>query len=165
MEPKPRHFSSSRKRAMTGLKAAEEEEADRRRQQRLAAVTGEANRAQDEHKEREDERAVVIAEHWQQSQGQLSSLDLSSSPSSSGETSSSSEVDNAKILHHDIFDKDGEPRRSGRVRRPTRDAASQISQDAKLVKAREKKNQAKRKGKAKAMSTSQLIEEFNLESQ
>jgi hypothetical protein len=40
-----------------------------------------------------------------------------------------------------------------------------MSHDAKLAKAKEKKKQAKREGKAKAMSTSQLIEEFNLESQ
>jgi hypothetical protein len=40
-----------------------------------------------------------------------------------------------------------------------------MSQDAKLATAKERKEQAKRKGKAKAMSTSQLIEEFNLETQ
>jgi len=39
-----------------------------------------------------------------------------------------------------------------------------MSQDAKLAKAKEMK-QAKKKRKAKAMSTSQLIEEFNLESE
>jgi hypothetical protein len=86
-------------------------------------------------------------------------------PSSEDESSSSSEADNTKALEHDIFDEDGEPRRSGCVRRPTRDVASQMSQDAKLTKAKEMKKQAKRKGKAKAMSTSQLIEEFNLESE
>ena len=45
VEPNLRHFLSSRKRAMTGLEAAEEEEADRRRQRRLAAVAAEADRA------------------------------------------------------------------------------------------------------------------------
>jgi hypothetical protein len=41
-----------------------------------------------------------------------------------------------------------------------------MSQDAKLAKSKEKKiNQAKRKEKAKAISTPQLIEEFNLDSQ
>jgi hypothetical protein len=39
-----------------------------------------------------------------------------------------------------------------------------MSQDAKLANAKEKK-QAKRKGKAKVISTSQLIEEFNLKSE
>jgi hypothetical protein len=102
----------------------------------------------------------VIAEHWHQSQSQLFSLDLSSS------SNSSSEVDNTEALDHDIFDENEEPRRSGRVRRPTRDAASQMSQDAKLAKTKEKKmKQAKGDGKAKAKSTSQLIEDFNLESQ
>ena len=75
------------------------------------------------------------------------------------------EADNTKVPDHDIFDGDREAHRSGHARRPTRDAASQMSQDAKLAKAKEKKKQAKRKGKAKAMSTSQLIEEFNLESE
>jgi hypothetical protein len=143
---------------MTSLEAAEEKEADRRRQQKLAAVAAEADRAQDEHQEREEERTAMIAEHWDQSQSQLSSLDLSSSSSS---------ADNTKALDHDIFGEDGEPRHSGRVRRPTRDIASQMSQDAKPAEAKERKWQAKtkRKGKAKAMSTSQLIGEFNLESQ
>jgi hypothetical protein len=58
----------------------------------------------------------------------FSSLDLSSS---------SSEADNTKTLDHDIFE-DGEPRRSGHVRRPTRDAASEMSQDTKLAKAKAK---------------------------
>ena len=104
-----------------------------------------------------------------QSQSQPSSLEESpiesSSSNPSEDESSSSEADNTKALDHDIFNEDGEPRRSGRVRRPTRDVASQMSQDAKPAKAKEMKKQAKRKGKAKALSTSQLIEEFNLESE
>ena len=79
----------------------------------------------------------MIAQPWHQSQSQLSSLGLSSSED---ESSSSSEADNTKALDHDIFDEDGEPRRSGRVRRPTRDVASQMSQDAKLAKAKERKH-------------------------
>lgn len=135
VEPNLRHFPSSRKRAITGLEAAEEEEADKRRQRRLAAVVVEADRLQDEHEERDEERTAMIAEHWHQSQiqSQLSSLEespkeSSSNPSSEDESSSSSsEADNTKVPDHDIFDEDGEPRRSGRVRRPTRDAASQMS--------------------------------------
>ena len=64
----------------------------------------------------------MIAEHWYQSQSQLSSLEESSSsnpssedPSSSEESSSSSEADNTKTLDHDIFGEDGEPHCSGRV--------------------------------------------------
>jgi hypothetical protein len=41
----------------------EEEEVDRRRQQRLAAVEAEADRAQDGHKEREEERTAMTVEH------------------------------------------------------------------------------------------------------
>jgi hypothetical protein len=63
IEPDLRHFLSSRKRAMTGFEAAEEEEADKRRQRRLAAVAAEADRLQDEHEEREQERTAMIAEH------------------------------------------------------------------------------------------------------
>ena len=63
MDPNLRHFPSSRKRAMTGLEVAEEEEADKRRQRRLAAIAAEADRAQDEHKERDEERISIIAEH------------------------------------------------------------------------------------------------------
>ena len=55
MEINLRQFPSSRKRAITGLEAAEEEEADRRRQRRLAAVAAEADRAQDEHEEGEED--------------------------------------------------------------------------------------------------------------
>jgi hypothetical protein len=72
-----------------------------------------------------------------ESQSQLSSLDQSSS------SSPSSEANNTKAPDHDIFDEDGEPRRSGHVRCPTRDVASQMSQDAKPAKAKEKKKQAK----------------------
>jgi hypothetical protein len=156
---------------MTGLKAAEEE-ADKRRRRQLAAVAAEADRVQHEHRKRVKESTAMIAEHWHQSQSQLSSLkespkeSSSSNPSSEDESSpSSSEADNTKALDHNIFDEDGEPRRSSRVRRPTRDMTSQMSQDAKLAKAKERKKQAKRKGQARAMSTSQLIEEFNLESE
>jgi hypothetical protein len=52
------------------------------------------------------------------------------------------------------------------MRRPTRDAASQLSQDAKKkAKKQDRKKHAKRTGKGKAKSTSQLIEEFNIESE
>jgi hypothetical protein len=39
-------------------------------------IAAEVDRAQDEHEEREEEeRTAMIAEHWHQSQSQLSSLD------------------------------------------------------------------------------------------
>ena len=115
----------------------------------------------------------MIAEHWHQARARAnflllkralkSALPKECSPKEC--SSSSSGADNTKSPDHDIFGEDGEPRRSSCVRCPTKNVASQISQDAKLAKAKEKKKQAKRKGKAKAMSTSQLIEEFNLESE
>jgi hypothetical protein len=60
-----------------------------------------------------------------------------------------------------------EPRRSGCAKRPTRDAASQASQDkaaalaAALAKAG--KGKGKKVRKAKLMNTSQLLDEFNLD--
>jgi len=58
---------------------------------------------------------------------------------------------------------DAEPRRSGRVKRPTRDAASQLSQDrAAAALAAAKSPKGKKVRKAKLMNTSQLIEEFSL---
>jgi hypothetical protein len=98
---------------------------DRQRQRWLAAVAAEteADRAQDEHEEREEERTAMIREHWQQSQSQLSSLDLSSSNPPSEDESSSSKADNTKALDHDIFNEGGEPRCSGRVRRSFADVA------------------------------------------
>jgi hypothetical protein len=52
VEPSLWHFPSSRKRAMTGLEAAEEEESQRRRQRRAVAVAEQAESARDEHEER-----------------------------------------------------------------------------------------------------------------
>jgi hypothetical protein len=172
VDPNLRHFPSSRKRAITGLEAAEEEEADKQLQQQLAAVAAEADRVQDKYRKRVEESTAMIAEYWHQSQSQLSFLqespkeNSSSNPSSEDESfPSSSEADNTKVLDHDIFDEDREPRCSGCVRCPTRDIALQMLQDAKLAKAKGRKKQAKRKGQARAISISQLIEEFNLESE
>jgi hypothetical protein len=132
---------------MTGLEAAEEE-ADRRRQRRLVAGAAEADKAQDEYEKRE-ERAAVIAEHGQQSQSQLS-LDLSSSPSY--------EADNSKARDHDIFTE---------MENLVALAACDVDANVPGRKAGKgkRKESGEKEGKAKAMSTSQLMEEFNLESQ
>jgi hypothetical protein len=53
-----------------------------------------------------------------------------------------------------------EPRRSGRVHKPTRAQASQLSQEAAAAAAKSPKGKKVRK--AKLMNTSQLIEEFSL---
>jgi hypothetical protein len=63
VDPNLQHFPSSRKRVITGLEAAEEEEADKRQQQRLAAVAVEADRVQDEHRKRVEESTAMIVEH------------------------------------------------------------------------------------------------------
>jgi hypothetical protein len=59
-----------------------------------------------------------------------------------------------------------EPRRSRRVKQPTRDAASQASQDRALAAAAAlaaRKGKGKKVRKAKLMNTSQLLDEFTLE--
>jgi hypothetical protein len=61
---------------------------------------------------------------------------------------------------------DGEPRRSGRVKRPSRKEASQLPQDQALALALASPK-AKGKGmkvrKAKLMNTLQLLDEFSIE--
>jgi hypothetical protein len=89
-----------------------------------------------------------------QPETQLSSLSqLSKTPSveidmSSSEDSSKDSSDNP------------EPRRSGRIKRPTRDAASQ---DRAAALAAAKSPKGKKVRKAKLMNTSQLLDEFALE--
>jgi hypothetical protein len=86
----------------------------------------------------------------------LSQLFKTPSVSSSGSTKSST----------DNSDSNYEPRRSGRVKRPTRDAASQALQDratalaAALAKG---KGKGKKVRKARLMNTSQLLDEFTIE--
>ena len=71
------------------------------------------------------------------------------------------------LLSEDSSD-NPEPRRSGRVKRPTRDAASQVSQDragaaAAALAAAARSPKGKKVRKAKLMNTSQLLDEFTLE--
>ena len=56
-----------------------------------------------------------------------------------------------------------EPRRSGRVKQPTRDAASQASQDKAAALAAAKSPNGKKVRKAKLINTSQLLDEFTIE--
>jgi hypothetical protein len=169
VEPNVRQFPTSRKRAMTGREAAEEEERNKARQHRRAAI-----QAQTEHNENSYWATQMVAEtqlrHSQREtqlvlETQLSALSqLSKTPSvelSSEDNSSSSSTES-------LADNQ-EPRRSGRVKRPTRDAASQASQDraAAALAAASSKVKGKGKGrkvrKAKLMNTSQLLDEFTLE--
>jgi hypothetical protein len=64
----------------------------------------------------------------------------------------------------DSSDINPEPRQSGRIKRPTRDAASQASQDmAAALAAAMKSPKGKKVRKTKLMNTSQLLDEFILE--
>ena len=89
---------------------------------------------------------------------QLSELSKTLSISSPDKslTDSSADTDNSNP----------EPRRSGRVRKPTRDKASQLSQEAAAAMAKAK-DKRKRKGRKmrKSIPTSQLLEEFGIDTQ
>jgi hypothetical protein len=82
------------------------------------------------------------------------SVELSSSEDSDSDSSAKSSTDNDDPNH--------EPRRSSRVKRPTREAASQASQDRAAALAKAGKGKSKRVRKAKLMNTSQLLDEFTL---
>jgi hypothetical protein len=56
-----------------------------------------------------------------------------------------------------------EPHRPVRVRKPTRDKASQLSQEAAATAAVVKSPKGKKFRKAKLMNTSQLLDEFTME--
>jgi hypothetical protein len=160
---------------MTGQEAAEEEEQDKA-QQRQRAV----QQAQTEHEENRFWAAQMVAktqlrhsQHKSQCKTQLvpetqlsalsqlsktPSVELSFDEDSSASSSTKSLTDNN--------DPKNEPRRSGRVKRLTCDAASQASQDRALAAAAIEaclKGKGKKVRKAKLMNTSQLLDEFTLE--
>jgi hypothetical protein len=96
---------------------------------------------------------------------QLSTLSqLSNTPSvelSFDEDSSASSSTNS-LTEND--DPNHEPRRSGRVKKPTRDKASQLSQEAAAARLKaSKQSKGKKVRKAKLMNTSQLLDEFTLD--
>jgi len=104
----------------------------------------------------------MIAEHWHQSQSQsqLSSLEESLKESSSSNLSS--EADNTKAPDHDIFETENFVALAAAMSRSRRSFADVAGRKAGKG---ERKEAGKRKGKAKAMSMSQLIEKFNLVSE
>src|ERR1700722_10688314 len=138
VEPKPRQFPTSRKRAMTGREAAEEQEADERRQRRIAAVTDQGGEARAKHEENESQRTAALADSWLQSQSQ--ELDFSSLEEISGSSSDSSSTRSSNSSSNS----NDEPRRSSRVRRPTRDVVSQLEQDAVAAVKEKKKGKGKK---------------------
>jgi hypothetical protein len=171
-EPNLRAFPTSRKRAMTGREAAEEQERDEARQRR---------RAQQNHDENEMWATQMVTEtqlrfSQRESQGQTqlvvdtqpntllaarSKTPSNSSPDDSSTDSSGSATD------PETDNSNPEPRRSGRVRKPSRAVASQLSQEAAAVKAKTKekgKGKSRRKMR-KSVPTSQLLEEFGIETQ
>lgn len=83
------------------------------------------------------------------------SVELSFDEESSGSSSTESSTED---------DPNHEPRRSGRVKKPSRDKASQLSQEEAETRLKaSKKGKGKRVRKANLMNTSQLIEEFSLD--
>jgi hypothetical protein len=104
---------------MTGREAAEEQEQDEARQRRRAAIE-----AQDEHDENSFWATQMVANSQREtSLVQLSALtQLSKTPSI--QISSDEDISD----DNDSSDINPEPRQSRRVKRPTRDAASQASQ-------------------------------------
>jgi hypothetical protein len=142
---------------MTGREAADEQERDNARGRREAAI-----QAQDKHDEnsiwatqmitdsqlRYSQRETTLVPETQMSA--MTQLSKTPSISSLDDSSTDPETDNSNP----------EPRRSGRVRKPTRAQASQLSQEAAAAAAKSPKGKKVRK--AKLMNTSQLIEEFSL---
>jgi hypothetical protein len=160
---------------MTGREAAEEQERDEARQRRRAGI-----QAQEDHHENEfwaaqmrEETLLRYSQRASQQDTQLvpetqlsalsqlskmPSVGLSSRKDNSSSSSSSTESSN------DDDSQTGEPRRSSQVTRPTRDKASQLSQEAALAraKAEQKKGKGKQRKTRKSIPTSQLLEEFSI---
>jgi hypothetical protein len=87
---------------------------------------------------------------------QLSKLSTTPSISSPDGSSTDPDTDNSNP----------EPRRPGRVRKPTRDKASQLSQEAAAAKAKtEEKSKGKGRKMRKSIPTSQFLVEFGIDLQ
>jgi hypothetical protein len=87
------------------------------------------------------------------------SVELSSSKDSDSDSSRHSSTKSST----DNDDPNHEHRPSSHVKRPTRDAVSQASQDRAAALAKAAKGKGKRVRKAKLMNTSQLLDEFTLD--
>ena len=92
-------------------------------------------------------------------------LELSKTPSISSSDDSSTDSDSS-TTDPETDNSNLEPRRSGCVRKPTWDKASQLSQEAAAAMAKAK-DKRKRKGRKmrKSVPTSQLLEEFGIDTQ
>jgi hypothetical protein len=194
VEETPLQFRRGKRRAMTGLEIAEERERDasrqRRRDERSAAALAAADcRAEAQEKERQEEEGILAANWVADTQLQLSqllynndgeadddqrlhsplSLGLSDNPQETEpgsqaqplEVSSDSEVSRTS----DADDDEEEPRRSGRVKKPTAVVESQQWQiEHGLIPAPGAKGKARALNakKKKNAETSQLENEFRL---
>jgi hypothetical protein len=193
IEETPLQYRKGKKRAMTGLEVAEERERDasrqRRRDERAAAALVAADAALEAEEEERQEEQDLAATAWvadtqlQLQLSQLSHMDAnadeknSSSSDALSDASSNEEAgpscqpgSQAQPLEISSSDEssdesNGEPRRSGRVRRVTRIVESQLSQIEKGLipapgaRAKVRALNAKKKQNTKE---SQLDHEFKL---
>jgi hypothetical protein len=109
---------------------------------------------------------IRYSQRESQNQTQLSELPKTPSIPSSDDSSTDSSADSSTDPETD--NSNPEPRRSGRVRKPTRDKASQLSQEAAAAVAMAKAKEGKRKRSRKmrkSIPTSQLLEEFGIDTQ
>jgi hypothetical protein len=149
---------------MTGREAAEEQEWDKARQRRRVAV--QAQNDNDNNNFWASQMVANIQACYSQSKTQLvpeTQLLVLSQLS----TTPSVEL---SLLEDSSSESTNEPRWSSRVKRPSRTAASQLSQDkvaalaAALTLAGSKgKGKGIKVRKTKSMNTSQLLDKFNLE--
>jgi hypothetical protein len=172
VEETPLQYRKGKRRAMTGLEIAEERERDalrqRRRHEREAAALAAVDLEQERHEERRMLEADWVAD-TQLQLSQLSYLDSDHEHEHLSNSDSPQEVEGSQARPLEVLSdsepSDDEPRRSGRVTKPTRDLESQQEQiklgliPAPGAMARARALNAKKKKNAEV---SQLDNEFKL---
>jgi hypothetical protein len=158
-----RQFPLSRKRAMTSRKAAEQEERDKARQRQRVAI-----QAQDKYNKNRFWATQMVADSQLRHRQPETTLVPKTQMSALSQLSKTLSVEMGISSDDSSSDNDSdinpEPQRSRRVKRLTRDAASQASQDrAAALVATAKSPKGKKVRKAKLMNTSQLLDEFTIE--
>jgi hypothetical protein len=160
IEPKPQAFPTSRKRAMTGREAAEQQGRDK----------AQAHRRAQQHQDENDMWAATMVAETQLRYSQRESKDQTqlvpdTQLSVLSKTPSISSLDDSSSESSTDSDVNVEPRRSRRVKRPTQDKASQLSQEAAAAARAKAKGKGKGKGRKmrKSIPTSQLLEEFSID--
>jgi hypothetical protein len=142
---------------MTGQEAAEQEERDVARQRRRAAI--QAEEAYSEHSFWATQMITKTQHHHSQGETQLVSKTQLSTLNYLSKTPSIdlSSEDSFRSNSPESITGNQEPRWSGRVKWPTQNAASQVSQDR---AAAVRSLKGKKVRKTKLMNTSQLLDEF-----